>query len=193
MKSVLFGSAFNPPHRGHVDALRQLLDLGFERVWICPSALHAFGKQMPSMASRLKAVRAMLRKEFPGDDRLVVSDLESRLYSRRAAVRSFRDRPMYSLDMLRHLSCLEGDPVLLAVGHDNADTKVWERFYQHDRILREYGRVVLEERVPIHSTPIREWLQAGNPTAWMWTEPNWIPCEEVSMFAKPLKTIVEVL
>ncbi|EAZ99786.1 hypothetical protein [Marinobacter sp. ELB17] len=41
----ILGSAFNPPTRGHLDAIRQALDVRDE-VWLVPSIDHFFGKAM---------------------------------------------------------------------------------------------------------------------------------------------------
>ncbi|HIB77351.1 MAG TPA: hypothetical protein EYO58_06995 [Flavobacteriales bacterium] len=47
---AVFGSAFNPPHLGHMDVVRQCLS-HVDQVLIVPSARHPFGKKWPLLTS----------------------------------------------------------------------------------------------------------------------------------------------
>mgnify|MGYP001773539216 CR=1 FL=1 len=73
----IFGSAFNPPTRGHLDGIIQAL--GFcEEVWLVPSISHAYGKKMLSFDERISMVEAFVQDI--NDDRVKVSDLERELW-----------------------------------------------------------------------------------------------------------------
>jgi nicotinate-nucleotide adenylyltransferase len=54
-----------------------------------------------------------------------------------------KDGPVYSYDVLVALQAMyPEDQLFLAVGPDNGDPAVWNKFYKADQILSEFGRVV---------------------------------------------------
>ena len=62
MKIAVFGSAFNPPTRGHEDAIRYVLDeVGdVEKILLVPSYHHAFAKQMADYDTRIELLKAFV-------------------------------------------------------------------------------------------------------------------------------------
>lgn len=73
-----FGSSFNPPHRGHYDVLKDLLQKGiFDEIWLVPVFSHAFGKELESFHNRLKLVEAL--KQDLQSDLVKISTIEKDL------------------------------------------------------------------------------------------------------------------
>jgi nicotinate-nucleotide adenylyltransferase len=76
----LFGGSFNPPHRGHVHASELALKrIGLDRIWwlVSPGNPLKETKDLPPLASRIKAARALAR-----DPRILVSGLEAEIGTR---------------------------------------------------------------------------------------------------------------
>jgi nicotinate-nucleotide adenylyltransferase len=149
---AVYGAAFNPPHRGHADAMAQLLRR-FDGVIAVPSLAHAFGKEMIDFDRRIALLHYLLRDHFPGETRIEVSRVEADILADKGA------GPVYSIEVLERLRKHLGARLVLAIGQDNARPEVWQRFYAHERIEREFGKVVVAERLTLHSTEIRERLR----------------------------------
>lgn len=153
-KAALYGLAGNPPHRGHWGCVRGLVEAGYFVV-VSPSAGHAFGKRMAPYAQRVEWARMGL-EEFCSDlrGRYELWDGEERLRQRMGA------QAVYSIDVLRELAALHPMRELkLAVGPDNAIPEVFEKFKEHQSIVRDFGLVALEEQDAKRSTHLRELME----------------------------------
>ncbi|MBK5928674.1 nicotinic acid mononucleotide adenylyltransferase [Rhodobaculum claviforme] len=82
MRVGLLGGSFDPPHAGHVHITREALKrLGLDRVWWLVSPGNPLKPHGPApLADRMAAARALM--DHP---RVVISDLEARLGTRRTA------------------------------------------------------------------------------------------------------------
>ena len=91
MKTIaLFGGSFDPPHVGHVLAVRYLLVTGaVDEVLIVPVYEHAFHKQLTQFEVRLE----LLRLAFADETRVTVSSVEQSL-----------PRPNYTLNTVKALA-----------------------------------------------------------------------------------------
>lgn len=146
---AVYGAAFNPPHLGHQDVVRQLLD-AFDTVLVIPAAAHAFGKQMAPFDDRLAMTQLLFQEMAP---RVQVSAIEQELLR--------ENQPVYTYDLLSEVRLRTGVAPIFVIGPDNADPAVWAKFYRAEDIAREFGCVVAEERLPIRSTQIRKQVEAG--------------------------------
>lgn len=157
MKRIaVFGSAFNPPHRGHADAIRQLLP-EFNRILVIPNAAHAFGKAMVSFEHRLQMTRLLVAEFFPGAA-VEVSDIEQQM-----ALQQAQQQPIYSYDLLCALrQRYPEDALTLVVGPDNRQPATWQRFYRYQDIETEFAVFTVAERLPFRSSSSRDKL-AGLP------------------------------
>ena len=64
---ALFGGAFDPPHLGHVAAIRQVQNSGLvDEVWVVPAGDRSDKRYSASSADRRKMVELMLEECFPG-------------------------------------------------------------------------------------------------------------------------------
>ncbi len=62
MKIALFGGSFNPPHNGHIHAIKKLAHLKeFDEVWIIPSAQHPFNKDLAPFKARVHMLELCLK------------------------------------------------------------------------------------------------------------------------------------
>lgn len=150
---AVFGSAFNPPHNGHADVIRQAAQL-FDEVWVVPSYCHAFGKPMIDFKTRLEMTHALV--EIANiDGNVNILDIESEL----AADSS---DPVYTYDLLSALHKKHPNTVLtFVVGPDNAHPDMWRKFYKGDEILKRWNLWVAAERISIRSSYIRNRLNNG--------------------------------
>lgn len=152
MKIAVFGSAFNPPHRGHMDVIEQLKPK-FDKVLLIPSAAHAFGKKPVDIECRSKMLELILGDYFANDPKIEVSLVEFDMVNN-----SEDDKPVYSYDLLQYLNQETAAEYHLVIGPDNAASETWQKFYKHKEIENEFAITVVDERRKIRSTEIRELL-----------------------------------
>ena len=148
---AVFGSAFNPPTKGHQDAIEQLLDQGYE-VWLVPSFKHAWGKNMASYESRCQLLQA-----FGADLNLpLVKVMNVEHYI------ATEDRPVYSLTLLSWLQSQYPErQFALAIGPDNHEN--FSSFFGAETILKTWPLVVAKQRKPIRSTLVRSRVAQHQP------------------------------
>lgn len=62
MNILLFGGAFNPPHLGHQIVIEQAFELipSIDELWIMPTYIHAFGKNLAPAADRLAMCQILI-------------------------------------------------------------------------------------------------------------------------------------
>ena len=131
MRIAYFGFAANPPHRGHLEVIEWLAER-YDLVLVGPSVAHAFNKQMQPLESRKIMCVALLSQLQAKNVQLI--EVEETLA---------KDSPVYSYDVLVALQAqYPDDQLFLAVGPDNGDPAVWNKFYKADAIISEFGRVV---------------------------------------------------
>ncbi|WBA10207.1 nicotinate-nicotinamide nucleotide adenylyltransferase [Salinivibrio kushneri] len=147
---AVFGSAFNPPTRGHVSVLTQLCH--FDRVLLVPSYKHAWGKTMAPYEVRCGWVQALINDlRLPN---LHLCQREASLGQKGDAVTTF---------ML--LTALQQDhpeaALTFVVGPDNLVK--FGQFAQSEEILSRWSVLGVPEKVVVRSTHIRERLKQGLP------------------------------
>ncbi len=153
-KIFVFGSAFNPPHRGHQDVVEQCLALA-DHVIVVPSYHHAFGKNMMPFNLRMELVEAWV-SSVSNPDRVSVSTLERELG------RDHPDQPVFTYTILEYLQEQYPNAELtFVVGPDNAEPETWRKFYRADDILKCWSLYVAQENKKVRSTLIRNTLRTG--------------------------------
>ena len=159
----VFGGSFNPPHRGHQDLVRSLVDQALvDEIWVVPVYEHPFGKELAPFEDRL----AMCRIAFAGHgERLRISDLERTLGGQ-----SFTVRTLEELHRLRPL-----DELVLVVGADaRRDFPHWRDFDRVQALARllvaprrgerDEGLSPIPAPADASSTEVRRRLARGEPT-----------------------------
>ena len=153
---AVFGSAFNPPHRGHINAIEQLLPY-FEQVIVVPSAAHAFGKNMAPFAQRMTMTQLIV-DEFLPQQNVTISNIEWQIKQHLAD-----NNPIYSYDLLVELQKAHpNDQLTLVIGPDNAAPETWKKFYRHQDIEDQFSLFTVEEQLPFRSTQARETIAHVN-------------------------------
>lgn len=150
-KIGVFGSAFNPPTRGHIDAVEQAMKK-FDEVWLFPSFAHPHGKKPIPFNDRID----MLKELIVDLDlkNIVVSDLEKDCFE-------FMNKEyLYTYDLLKYLSNrFPQNKFTFICGSDNASAEKWQSFYKNEEIDKEFGKFVVKERVSARSTYIRNAIE----------------------------------
>lgn len=156
----ILGSAFNPPHLGHKDIIEQVYQ-DFDEILLIPSFCHAFNKKMEPYQHRL-SMASILAQSFDNEiyqankqlTSIVTSSIERELGRH-------TNSPVYTYDVLneleqRYLSANIKPTLNFIIGPDNASEKVWSKFYKGEDIIERWNLAIVRERIPIHSTLIRE-------------------------------------
>ena len=146
-----YGGSFNPVHYGHMSMVECAVALGYE-VIVVPAYRHAFGKQSAPFAHRVRMCELALQAcELQQHARVCAIE--------RSLAPPGSDDPVYTYDVLCALrDTLQTAPCLL-VGPDIVEE--WQRWYRHEEIDREFGRLCLPMTRAIRSTEIRQRLHAG--------------------------------
>jgi nicotinate-nucleotide adenylyltransferase len=162
---IVYGGAFDPPHAGHVDVIHQTEPLG-NHLLLVPSYRHAHGKKMAPFDLRV-AWLARIAEELRQDDLHVnVETCERKLASQTGS-------PIYTWDLLHHIAQRERvDPkrVAFVVGEDNRSAV--QQFYRGDELMSTFGIIVAKEKLPIHSTTIRQECLEGQVVNAAWMAPG---------------------
>ncbi len=148
----VFGSAFNPPTKGHADAINQASKV-FDEVWLFPSYAHAHGKKPIPFEARLQLLNEFIL--FLEDENVKISELE------KACFEELNKEYVYTYDLLTYLS--ENFPMFQFVficGEDNSSVEKWATFYKSKEIDDRFGKFIVKERVDARSTYVREAIAA---------------------------------
>lgn len=150
LRLAVYGAAFNPPHCGHLDAVRQVLD-EYDRILLVPNASHAFGKPMLDFELRCELLAILLDEFLPEHPKIEISRIEALLHQR------CPDQPVYTYTLLKALkaSLPENACIDFVIGPDNARPENWQRFYRHEAIEKEFRLRVVSENSPVRSSKIR--------------------------------------
>lgn len=173
MKTIgIYGGTFNPPHRGHLSAVKQAAELlGLDKVLLIPDYI-APHKTLPEHSPTPEQRMQMLRLASEGEAVLEVSDMElsrqGTSYSYETILSLRRENPedklvlLMGTDMFLSLDSWKNVPVIL----ENADIGVMgrgapgeaETIARQKEKLEACGARVLQidnEVLPLSSTDIR--------------------------------------
>lgn len=151
---VVYGLAGDPPHRGHLGAIRWLAERA-GRVFVVLSAAHAFGKTMAPYAQR-KAWLDLLVQELPEvlRARVTISDVEERLFA------AHPEGKVYSIDVMLQLQAEHpGHRWAWGFGPDNANPATLQRFHRWQE-LAQWPVWCVEDVSTWRSTRVRQMLDA---------------------------------
>lgn len=150
---VYFGSAFNPPHVGHVHCMEWLLARkNVDLVLAGPSKAHAFAKDMAAFDLRCQMTQDLLAY-YKMPDNVQVSRIEQDLAQ--------DNKPVYTYDVLVALQALHPDHrIVFGLGPDNVEQ--FHRFYRYKDILSEFELEECPTMGTVRSTDIRNAAKDGN-------------------------------
>ncbi|MFZ5377022.1 MAG: nicotinate (nicotinamide) nucleotide adenylyltransferase [Patescibacteria group bacterium] len=168
MKVILFGGAFDPPHLGHEQVAKELVEKKIaDQVWFVPVGSHAFDKNLAAVEHRLK----MLELILPPHTRIERFEVDHPGVS-------------YTLDTLKEMSRLyPRDEFFWVIGSDNLPKfHLWDdgkgnsfevmlasyKFYVYPRVgfpfFPLYDNMITLDQltsVDVSSTEIRRRVKAG--------------------------------
>jgi nicotinate-nucleotide adenylyltransferase len=142
----VLGSAFNPPHLGHLALAQEALwQLGLEEVVLVPTgeAPHKRIHDDPGRELRL----AMTRLAAADDSRFTVSTLEVE-----------REGPSYTYETLELLAAEKGDSDLVFVM--GADAAVGFESWREPRRVTELARLAVARRAGVSETDVAATMRA---------------------------------
>lgn len=147
----VFGSAFNPPTRGHLDAIYQGLSV-CDEVWLVPSIAHAFGKYMLPFSVRWQMLNAFVMDV--GEPKVKACDIEREIWD--------GNSPVYTYDVMIVLQDrFPEHQFLFLCGPDNA--RRFSEFAFHQHIQERWGFYPLKENLPTRSTIVRQRAENREP------------------------------
>jgi nicotinate-nucleotide adenylyltransferase len=153
MKNIgFFGVTANPPHKGHLQVVQKALTQ-IDEVWISPVYQHPFGKKMINYERRLH----MLELLFQNMHGVRILEVDKEYYQR------FHQMP-YSYDLLQYLQKEYHISPKLIIGEDNYQPAIWNQFYRHVDIEKDFGVLVVHDE-GTHSTKIRHLYQQNQDIA----------------------------
>ncbi|WP_246616472.1 nicotinate-nicotinamide nucleotide adenylyltransferase [Thaumasiovibrio subtropicus] len=163
-KIAIFGSAFNPPTKGHLSVVSRLTH--FDEVWMMPSFAHAWGKSMAPFELRCEWVRVFI--EDSGLSNLVLRTDEQNFAKGGEAVTTYAVLSAFSAKFDDH-------EFTFVVGPDNFLN--FSKFHRSDDILAKWSVLACPQTVDIRSTYVRNAVLEGNNVS-HWLTPGVEHCLE---------------
>lgn len=143
----VFGSAFNPPSKGHMSVIIRAAK-NFDEIWVVPSANHAFGKNMLPLAIREEMVKALIAD---------ISNCQVKLVSCEPQV---SEGVVYTIDLLDFLAKNNPDcKFVFLCGEDNIDG--FHKFHRAQEILDRHEVQGFDVIDDVRSTYIRNSITNG--------------------------------
>lgn len=154
---AIFGSSFNPPTRGHIDAIEQIIDR-YDYILLVPCYEHAFGKKLIAYEHRIKMLQIVCQSW--SSSKITISNIEQEIHSENPG-------PIYTYEVMKTLQEQLGSENKLSfiIGPDNASPQIWEKFYRHQDIEANWSIDVVKQRTNIHSQDIRILLEQNKTSA----------------------------
>lgn len=150
----IFGSAFNPPTKGHENSFMQCINK-VDEIWLIPSYAHAFGKKPISFEKRCEMLSIFLKNIK--NAKVKISEVEKEYFEKNNV------KYVYTYDLLVFLKDKYPEYNFKFIcGEDNADPEVWYKFKDSEKIDSEFGKLVSKVKLDIRSTYVRENIQKGH-------------------------------
>jgi len=156
--NIIYGLAGDPPHFGHLQAIKYLLSLTTAKVWIILSASHAFGKKMAPYQKRKEWLISLVmgKNSILSEEekkRVVLDDVEEIIISKNNV------NVVYSIDLMNYFkSNYKSENFYWAFGKDNANENSMKKFKDYDKLC-EWPVIVLPEFMEVRSTLVRKALK----------------------------------
>lgn len=160
--NIIYGLAGDPPHKGHLNAIKYLLKQKNSTVWVILSASHAFGKKTAPYEKRKEWLSLLLFDYESGlTDRernhVVIPDLELDILAEKND-----GQPVYSADIQRYLSSkYPGVFFYWGFGMDNANIESIKKFKDYETVLK-WPILAIPEMKEVRSTQVRSALREGD-------------------------------
>lgn len=156
----IYGLAGDPPHIGHLQAIKYLLKLNDSHVWVVLSASHAYGKKTAPYVIRKEWLEILI---FNND--ILSSDEKSRIILKDIELDIIKDKQksiVYSFDLKEYFEeYYENKNFVWAFGEDNTTEENIKKFKFYEKII-EWDILIIPEFFSLHSTQIRKEIRNNN-------------------------------
>lgn len=151
--NFIYGLAGDPPHIGHLHAIKYLLKLKDCHVWIILSASHAYGKKTAPYHIRKEWLENLIfESNILSEDektRIFLKDIEPEIIKER------QKSVVYSVDLKEYFERLyTGETFVWAFGEDNTTEENIKKFKSYQEIIK-WPIFSIPEFFSLHSTQIR--------------------------------------
>jgi len=156
--NIVYGLAGDPPHFGHLQAIKHLLSIPNSKVWIILSASHAFGKKMAPYKKRKEWLSSLVLSENSiltesEKKRLIMDDVEQYILCKN------NSKVVYSIDLMNHFKeHYKKANFYWAFGRDNANEESIMKFKDYEKLI-EWPIISLPEFMNVRSTLVRNALK----------------------------------
>ncbi len=148
-KIAIFGSAFNPPTKGHLSVIQRLSH--FDEVWLLPSFAHAWGKKMATFEMRCRWVEAFIKD----------ADMRNLYLKTEEQEMALGDQAVTTYDVLSNFSVSHPDnDYTFILGPDNLLN--FNKFYRSDDILQQWSILACPQSIDVRSTYVRDAVCNGH-------------------------------
>lgn len=161
-KILLFGGSFDPPTKGHVNAITQWMD-GFDEVWVVPVFQHPYASKSKTMSSFEDRI-TMAQLAFNPLEKVRVRDSEFWISAEKGGGSVFTHEL---------IQAFKGDNPYcefhLLIGSDVLKDIEMGRWTNTSYIREAIAGFCVVQRDEISSTSIRDWIRRGGfvPHAWI--------------------------
>ncbi|WP_199609594.1 nicotinate-nicotinamide nucleotide adenylyltransferase [Flocculibacter collagenilyticus] len=163
-KIAVFGSAFNPPTRGHADVITQLQQhaIRFDEILLIPSYQHAFGKKMADYQTRCELLQLFIEDITQAPSALTPTKVTPCFVEH--LIEKEQGAAIYTYDVLtfleqryQALNDHQQYEMHFIIGPDNLAN--WDKFYKAQEIKQRWQLVAVPQQQDIRSTYAREALE----------------------------------
>lgn len=139
--TIIFGLAGDPPHSGHIQAIKYLLTFPQSKIKVVLSAAHAFNKRLSPFEKRKEWLTILLKDNLSKQElkRIDISDVEKNILEEKP------DKKIHTIDLIKYFrKKLPNEKLSLAFGPDNANDETLMRFKNWVE-LKEYSIILIPE------------------------------------------------
>lgn len=156
----IYGLAGDPPHIGHLQAIKYLLKSRSSNVWVVLSASHAYGKKTAPYNIRKEWLETLIFNNIILNEeeksRIILKDIELDI------IENKYNKIIYSVDLKIYLDeFYKNKNFVWAFGEDNATEENIKKFKSYEKII-EWPIIVIPEFFSLHSTQIRKEIRNNN-------------------------------
>lgn len=163
MRIGIFGGAFNPIHKGHLQIAQNLLDQKIvDEVWLLPCFSHVWNKELAPAEDRVKMINLALNfNNFEIKNCLKIKNLKLKI--KLCGIELKQKRPVFTIDTVKILKKrFPQHNFYWIIGSDNF--KTLNKWHSYEKLLNLIPFIIVPRTKDNYSsTIIRERVQKGLP------------------------------
>lgn len=159
--NFIYGLAGDPPHIGHLQAIKYLLKINTSHVWVILSASHAYGKKTAPYDIRKDWLYSLIFNTtiLSNDEknRIIFEDIEPNILKEKKD-----NKAVYSIDLKTYFEKnYKNEYFVWAFGQDNTTEENIKKFKSFEKVI-EWPIFSIPEFFFLHSTQIRREIRNNN-------------------------------